>query len=55
MEINWIIITVVAIAAIGLVAYLIRQNQKDQKKVTKYFNTDTSELTEEEEELNNLR
>ncbi|WP_396193680.1 hypothetical protein [Flavobacterium sp.] len=55
MEINWIIIIIVAIAAIGLVAYLIRQNQKDEKKVTAYFNTDLTEITEEEEELNNLR
>lgn len=55
MKINWIIIAVVAVIAIGLVAYLINQNQKDKKKVTKYFNTDTSELTEEEDELNNLR
>ncbi len=55
MEINWIIIVIVAVAAIGLVVYLIRQNQKDQKKVTKYFNADTSALTEEEEELNNQR
>jgi uncharacterized protein YoxC len=55
MEINWKIIAIVAIAAIGLVVYLIRQNQKDQDKVVKYFNQDTSELTEEEEELNNER
>lgn len=55
MEINWIIIAIVGVIAIGLVAYLIRQNQKDKKKVTKYFNADTSELTEEEDELNNLR
>ncbi|MFN3754111.1 hypothetical protein [Flavobacterium sp.] len=55
MEINWIIIVIVAIAAIGLVAYLIRQNQKDKEKVTKYFNANTSEFTDEEDELNNQR
>jgi uncharacterized membrane protein len=55
MEINWIIIVIVAVAAIGLVAYLMFQNQKDKEEVTNYFNTDTSELMEEEEELNNLR
>lgn len=55
MEINWIIIIIVAIAAVGLVVYLVRQNQKDQEKVTKYFNANPSELTEEEEELNNER
>ncbi|RKS03285.1 MULTISPECIES: hypothetical protein [unclassified Flavobacterium] len=55
MEINWIVIVIVAIVALGLVAYLVRQNQKDKKKVTKYFNANPSELSEEEEELNNLR
>lgn len=55
MEINWKIIAGVAIIAIVLVAYLIYKNQKDQAKVVKYFNTDPSELTEEEEELNNER
>ena len=55
MEINWKIIAVVVVIAIALVAYLIYKNQKDQDKVVKYFNADTSELTEEEEELNNER
>lgn len=55
MEINWILIAVVALIAIGLVTYSIYKNQKDQDKVVKYFNKNTSELTEEEEELNNER
>jgi cell division protein FtsW (lipid II flippase) len=55
MEINWKIIAIVAFIAIILVAYLIYKNQIDKEKVTKYFNTDTSELTEEEDELNNLK
>lgn len=55
MEINWKIIAGVAVIAIGLVAYLIYKNKKDEDKVVKYFNTDPSELTEEEEELNNER
>jgi uncharacterized membrane-anchored protein YhcB (DUF1043 family) len=55
MEINWIIIAIVAVVAVGLIAYLITQNQKDQKKVTKYFNEDTTELLDEEDELNNQR
>lgn len=55
MKINWIIIILVAVAAIGLIAYLIWQNQKDKKKVSQYFNTDITALTEEEEELNNSR
>ena len=55
MEINWIIIVAVAIVVLGLIVYLIRQNQKDEKEVTRFFNTDISELNEEEDELNNLR
>lgn len=55
MEINWKIIAVVVVIAIVLVAYLIYKNQKDQEKVVKHFNADPSELTEEEEELNNER
>ena len=38
MQTNWILISVVIIIGIALVLYLIIQNQKDKKKVTKYFN-----------------
>lgn len=55
METNWIIITAVAIVSITLVVYLILQNQKDKEEVTDFFTTDTSEFTDEEEELNNNR
>lgn len=53
MEINWIIIGIVVATLLALIVYLIKQNQKDQQKVTRYFNADTTELSEEEEELNN--
>lgn len=55
METNWIIIAIVALVVVGLIAYLITQNQKDQNEVTKYFNADASKLNEEEDELNNER
>lgn len=55
MQTNWIIIAIVAVAALGLIAYLIRQNLKDKEQVTRYFNNESSELNEEEEELNNER
>lgn len=55
MQINWIIIIAIIILALGLVAYLIWKNQKDQKKVTEYFNSDLPEINDEEEELNNER
>ncbi|MFV5684624.1 hypothetical protein ACM55I_04180 [Flavobacterium sp. GB2R13] len=54
MEINWIIIAVVLVGAIALILYLIKNNQKDKKDATKFFNTDTtirkeSELDEDDE------
>ncbi len=54
MEINWIIIVVVFIFAILLIAFIITQNQKDKDEVTRHFNDDFSEFTEEDE-LNNER
>lgn len=52
MEINWIIIGIVAATLLALIVYLIKQNQKT-KKVTRHFNADTTEFYEEEDELNN--
>ena len=53
MEINWIIIGIVVATLLALIVYLIKQNQKDQKKVTRHFNADATEFSEEEDELNN--
>ncbi|MDI9257151.1 MULTISPECIES: hypothetical protein [Flavobacterium] len=55
MEINWVIIGIVVVFGLGLVAYLIRQNQKDQEKVNRHFNSDFPSNLEEEDELNNDR
>lgn len=38
METNWIIVGIVVIAAILLVLYLFRQNQKDRKEYEDYLN-----------------
>lgn len=53
MEINWIIIGIAVAILLALVVYLVKQNQKDQQKVTRHFNADTTEFSEEEDELNN--
>ena len=38
METNWIIVGIVVIAAVALVVYLFRQNQKDRKTYENYLN-----------------
>lgn len=38
MEINWTIVIIVTIAAIALIYYFIRQNQKDEKKMEQEMN-----------------
>ena len=35
MEINWIIISIVSICAIGLIFFLIKRNAKDEKNLSK--------------------
>lgn len=52
METSYIIIGLVIIGAIVLIAYLIRQNQKDEKEVTKFFNRESSNFHDEESEFN---
>jgi uncharacterized protein YoxC len=41
MNINWMSIVIVSVCAIALILFLIKQNKKDKKEVTKYFNTET--------------
>ena len=48
MEINWIIIGIVAIGLIGLVVFLIKQNLKDKKELENTLNNDYMSLDEEE-------
>lgn len=40
MEINWIVIGVVAVLIIALVVLTIRKNQKEKKKLTDLLNND---------------
>ena len=37
MEINWIIVTLVIVAVIALIIFLILQNQKDKKALMKHL------------------
>lgn len=54
METNCIILAIVLVAAIALIVYLIRRNQKDKDDVIKSFNAETdiedvSERSKEED------
>lgn len=55
METQWIVIGGVLLAAIVLVVYLIRQNNKDEKDVTAFFNRDQRNTHEEDSERNDER
>ena len=48
MEINWIIVSIVFLAALILVVILIWKNQKDKKKYTDFLNNDFQKADEEE-------
>jgi len=37
MEVNWTVLSIVALGAIILIVYLIRKNLKDKEEVTKSF------------------
>jgi len=50
MEINWILVAIVSVCAIALIIYLIKQNKKDKKEVTKYFNAETKIINESEQD-----
>ena len=55
MEINWLIIIVVAVGAIALIFFLIKKNRKDEKEVEKELNyfdkSDESETNDKEDGL----
>lgn len=48
MEINWIIIGVVAVGLILLILFMIRKNQKEKKKLTEFLNNDYKKSEEDE-------
>ena len=53
MEINWTVLGIVAFCAIILIVYLFRENLKDKKEVTKFFNEEikTKKNVESDDEL----
>jgi uncharacterized membrane protein YvbJ len=48
MEINWIVLGVVAVVVIILVLFTIRKNQKEKKKLTEFLNNDFKKTDEQE-------
>ena len=53
MNTNWIIIGAVVIIGLALIIFLIWKNQKDEKDVVNYFNSESSTFPEDDEsELN---
>ncbi len=52
MEKNWIVIVIVSLAAIALVIFLIKQNQKDKKALIQKLNNDYPKPKENEPEIN---
>lgn len=55
MEMNWILLAIVAIAAIFLVVFLIKRNLKDEKDLEVFLNENEIQIEEEEDEINNNR
>ena len=52
MEINWIIVSVLSFFVVVLIIFLIKENQKSQKKYTHFLNTDFKKAEEVETDLN---
>ena len=54
---NWVIIIAVLVLVLGLITYLICQNQKDKNQATKHFDAEfpDPEFINEDEELNRQR
>jgi preprotein translocase subunit YajC len=52
MEINWILLGIIAVFVIILVLFIIRVNQKDKKKYTNFLNNDFKKTPEEEVDSN---
>jgi preprotein translocase subunit YajC len=48
MEINWLVLGVLAVVVIGLIVFLIRRNQKEKKKLEKFLNNDFKKPEEDE-------
>ena len=54
MEINWIVIGVVAVVLIVLILFMIKKNQKEKKKLTDLLNNDFKKSDEDEADFDNV-
>lgn len=54
MEINWILIGVVAIVLIVLILFMIKKNQKEKKKYTELLNNDFKKSEKDETDFDNV-
>ncbi|WP_417939279.1 FeoB-associated Cys-rich membrane protein [Flavobacterium sp. RS13.1] len=48
MKINWIIIGTIVVVLIALILFMIRKDQKEKKKFTKFLNDDFKKADEDE-------
>ncbi len=48
MNINWTVLILFGIAVIGLIVFLVRRNQKDEKKFEQQMNDDFHKSKDEE-------
>lgn len=48
MQINWIVLALVAVCVVVLVVYVIRQNRNDKKDLTNALNNDFKKKEESE-------
>jgi len=53
MEVNWTVLSILAICVIILIVYLFKRNMKDKKEVTKFFieEVNTGKESDEDDEL----
>lgn len=54
MEINWIVLGVVAVVLIVLILFMIKKNQKEKKKLTDLLNNDFKKSDEGETDFDNV-
>ncbi|MEO7976909.1 hypothetical protein [Flavobacterium sp.] len=53
MEINWVIIGILAVCVIIFVVFTVRKNQKEKKKLTNLLNNDFKKSEEDEPDFDN--
>lgn len=54
MEINWIVIGIVAVVLIALIIFMIRKNQKEKRKLADLLNNDFKKSDEDEPDFDNV-